>query len=205
MRVRAATPREAKHACLAFHYAKTYPCLEFKYSVFNDAGEWCGCVIFNRGANSHIGSEYGLMQGEVVELSRVALNGKQGHGFTTKAVMMCVRRLKRDKPFVRLIVSYADIDQDHAGTIYQAMNFVYAGDRNEGTVGPMVIHGRKMHKRSVGAKGWVQNLEWIRENVDPDASNFVTKGKRKYLLALDKKTRKRIEELAKPYPKKDRG
>ena len=38
---------------------------------------------------------------------------------------------------------------------------------------------------------------------DKNAYEYVTKGKRKYLMPMDKKMRKIVLPLAKPYPKND--
>jgi hypothetical protein len=48
-----------------------------------------------------------------------------------------------------------------------------------------------------------QTLEMVRRFFDPNATEFHTEGKRKYLMPLDKQMRKQIAPLAKPYPKTD--
>ena len=48
-----------------------------------------------------------------------------------------------------------------------------------------------------------QTLDAVRKYLDPNAAEFHTKGKRKYLMPMDKKMRKQIEPLRKPYPKND--
>lgn len=133
-------------------------------------------------------------------MERVALNGKQGHGNTSKAVAMTLKALKKRRPWLDLVVSYADIDQNHKGTLYQATNWVYTGIKNADSRGAFIVHGKKMHPKSCHSKGWKQSLLWIRENVDPDAEEFITKGKHKYLYPMNKATRKRIEILREDYP-----
>lgn len=125
MRIAKANKDSIKFACMKFHYAKAVPVNTCGYNVYNDKNEWCGVVLFGTGANNNIGTAYGLMQGQCVELVRVALNGKQEH--TSQAVAMCLKQLKVDCPLVRLVVSYADCDQSHLGTIYQATNWIYVG------------------------------------------------------------------------------
>ena len=72
-----ASKEAIRYACRYFHYAGHSPAGNvLGYSVFND-GVWCGVVTFGSGANNNIGKAYGLKQGEVCELTRVALNGKQ--------------------------------------------------------------------------------------------------------------------------------
>lgn len=203
MRIRKATFEAAKYACLNYHYAKAVPVCQYIYSVYNDKDEWCGVVIFGGGATPNIGMPYDKYQGQVVELERVALNGKQGHGNTSTAVALCIKALHREAPWIDLIVSYADLDQGHLGVLYQATNWVYVGLTNANQRGAFVVHGKKMHPKSVHSKGWKQSLLWLRENVDKDATEWITKGKHKYLYPMTKPMRKRIKILAVDYPKNE--
>lgn len=130
---------------------------------------------------------------------RVALNGKQP--CTSQCVGAALRKLHHDAPHIKIVVSYADVDQNHLGIIYQATNWIYLGKMNEDTIGAYIINGKKTHPKSIYSKGWVQNLEWLRKNVDPNAKEFVTKGKRKYIFVFDKKLRKQWQQKAIPYPK----
>ena len=66
-----ATPEAVRYACLNFHYAKVVPCAIYYYNVYNESGEWCGCILFGNGAmNFH--KLFCLNNGEVFELVRVA-------------------------------------------------------------------------------------------------------------------------------------
>lgn len=137
-----------RYACRYFHYAG-HPSAGnvLGYSIFND-GTWCGVVTFGSGANNNIGKAYGLKQGQVCELTRVALNGKQTA--TSQVVSMCLKRLKKDAPLVRLVVSYADVDQEHFGTIYQATNWIYVGTNMKNAKdGSWIIHGERVHGRRI--------------------------------------------------------
>ena len=138
------------------------------------------------------------------------MNGKQGEGRTSQAVALSLKMLKKHCPLVRLVVSFADCDQNHLGTIYQATNWIYTGCAGEdyGTAMPQyLIHGKPMHNRSVQQKLRKYhvpcNLDNARKYIDPKAELIASKGKRKYLFPMDKKMRKKIEHLAKPYPKTD--
>lgn len=203
MRLTIANSKAVKYACLHFHYAKCVPVNTIGFNVYNDADEWCGVILYGTGANNHIGSAYNLGIGEVVELVRVALNGKQGGGMTSRAVSMSLKLLKEKCPLVRLVVSYADCDQNHLGIIYQATNWIYVGVPAKNHC--YVIKGKKTHKKSLA---WIQekygvplSIESVRKYADRNATEFITKGKRKYLMPLDKQMRRKILPLAKPYPK----
>ena len=143
MRLEKASNKAIKYACLNFHYAKSIPVNVFGYSVFNEKNEWCGVILYGNGANNNIATQYRLKQGEVIELVRMALNGKQES--TSKALSISLKLIKKDVPLCKLIVSYADKDQNHIGTIYQATNWVYQCTVNENTIGAFIINGKKTH------------------------------------------------------------
>lgn len=153
MKLTIATQKAVRYACLNFHYAKAVPVSPLAYNVFNEKEEWCGVIIYSYGANNSIAMPYGLSQGEVVELVRVALNGKQE--CTSQAVAMSLKLLRKDAPNVRLVVSYADCDQSHLGTIYQATNWVYVGTMMQNSKdSSWVIKGKRYHGRIIS--------DWVR-------------------------------------------
>lgn len=198
--LRNASPKAIKYACLNFHYSKAIPSSSYSYNVYED-GQWCGVILFGYGATPNIGRPFGLVQGEIVELVRVALNGKQKT--TSQCVAMALHRLHEDAPQIRMVVSFADVDQNHLGIIYQATNWIYLGRQNEGERSAFIINGKKTHPRTIGSQGGVQSLKWIRENIDPNATEFFTQGKEKYVFVFDKKMRKRLLKDARPYPKRE--
>ena len=194
-----ATPKAVKYACLNFHYAKCVPSVSYGFNVYEN-NEWCGVVLFGLGATKNIASPFGLNQGEVLELVRVALNGKQST--TSQCVAAALKKLHQMNPLCKIVVSYADLDQEHAGTIYQATNWIYLGRMNEGNRGAFIINGKKTHPRTIGSMGGVQSIKWVRENLDANAEEFITKGKHKYIFVFDKRLRKEYQKQHLPYPKK---
>ena len=199
MKLTNATPQAIRYACHNFHYSGSVPTVQYGFNAYNDAGEWCGVICFGSGACPYIGAPYGLCQGEILELVRVALNGKQLA--TSQCVTAALKELRQQSPIVRMVISYADIDQGHTGTIYQATNWIYEGIKNAGDRSAFVIHGQKMHPKTVYSRGWRQSSEWLQENVDPCATMLRTKGKHKYIFCFDKHMRQKLKQLAKPYPK----
>jgi len=126
------------------------------------------------------------------------------------AVAMSLKELKKDCPLCRLVVSYADCDKNHLGTIYQATNWIYTGEVTGQRY--FVIKGKKTHQKTIYSHKvnidgkrikCPQTLEAVRRFFDKDAQEVHSLGKRKYLMPLDKKIRKQIEPLRQPYPKKD--
>lgn len=171
MRLTYATPKAIDYACKHFHYAKAVPVNTLGYNVYNDNGEWCGVVLFGSGANNKIGNEYSLNQGQVLELVRVALNGKQS--CTSQVVAASLKHLHQDCPLCRLVVSYADCDQSHLGTIYQATNWVYVGtmmkDQHDSS---WVVNGKRYHGRIIS--DWVRNRGGYRDLQEQSSSASTT-------------------------------
>jgi hypothetical protein len=106
-----------------------------------------------------------LFQGEVLELVRVSLNGRQK--VTSEAVTASLRMVRKDARNVKMIVSYADTEQGHLGTIYQATNWKYVGVSKGHAY--YVVNGKRLHSKTVTAKGWRQSEKWLRQNVDSSA------------------------------------
>lgn len=204
MRLTKATREAIKYACLHFHYAKCVPVNPLGYNVYNDKNEWCGVILYARGASKDAGKFLGLGGGEILELVRVALNGKQE--CTSQAVAKSLVLLKKDCPLCQVVVSYADCDQNHLGTIYQATNWIYIGETTKGEIHSYIVNGVKRHEKAlkemVIRAGYTSTLENMKKVLKTDnIIPCVTLGKRKYLMPLNKKMRKKILPLSKPYPK----
>ena len=202
MKLEIASYQAVKYACMVYHYAKAVPLSLCAFSVFNSKNEWCGVIVYSSGANQNLGKKFHLAQGEVCELVRVALNGKQES--TSKALSVSLKLLRKYNPLLKLVVSYADCDQEHTGVIYQATNWIYEGLTNNGsTATPRArLHGKDVHFRTIHSKGWKSNLEWLKKHIDPNATYVMTKGKHKYLYPLTKELMQVCRPLAKPYPAK---
>jgi hypothetical protein len=181
----------AKYAVEHWHYSQVLP-----YGTLVKIGAWenevfIGCVLFAWGANKNIGSPYGLEMTQVCELVRVALG--QHSTPTSKIVSLSIKMLKRQSPNLRLIVSYADTEQNHLGIIYQATNWIYTG-----TVKTTPFH--------------FVNRRWMKQRMASATLGSVKGTQRKagfdkikYLYPLDEAMRAQIEPLRKPYPKRGEG
>ena len=202
MILKKATYKAIKYACLKFHYAKSVPVNVFGYSVFNEDKEWCGVILFGTGANHNMGKPYKLTQGQIVELVRMALNGKQQS--TSKALSIALRLIRKDLPLCELVVSYADVDQNHEGIIYQATNWYYVGTSLQNKKdGSFIVNGIRVHGKTLfdSLKRYrvKRNLENVRTYLDKNAVEYITKGKIKYLYPLTKDMRSMCESIKKDY------
>jgi hypothetical protein len=199
LRVDWASHEAARFACLRWHYSRSMPAGKLVKVGVWEAGAFVGVVIFSRGANRHLLAPYGLDQTQGCELTRVALSTHRAP--VSRIVSIALKFLKRACPGMLLVVSYADADEGHHGGIYQAGNWIYEGLMGEGSRSAFVVHGRKMHPKSVHSKGVKQNLAAVRRHLDPNATEHHCGGKHKYLMPLDPVIRARVLSLHKPYPR----
>ena len=188
----------AKFAVEHWHYSKSVPAGKIvKFGAWED-GRFIGAVLYSLGANNNIGKPYGLKQTEICELTRVALTAHASP--VSQIVSATLRMLKEQSPGLRLIVSYADQNQGHNGSIYQAANWFYVGEIYA-ELG-ILLNGHVVHSRSVYSKYGKKNMDFLR-SIDPSVRYVQGKPKHKYLYPLDRAMRKQIAPLAKPYPKRE--
>jgi|TARA_Y100000310_G_scaffold161732_1_gene161659 hypothetical protein len=105
---------------------------------------------------------------------------------------------------IEVIVSYADLEQGHAGVIYKASNFIYLGQSGGGRV--LMVDGKKYHARSLNQKekpyGRELKRRWENKeghdwwDSEEDNMYFVdTKPKNIYVYYLNKKVKKKLLKL----------
>jgi hypothetical protein len=197
----------AKYACETWHYSRCVPNQKtVKVGVW-EGGRFAGCVLFGDGANPGMVQPYGLAAVQGCELVRVAL----GPHVTpvSRIVAIALRFLGRACPGIRLVVSFADPEHGHAGGIYQAGGWVYAGmtePADEYLVRGVRMHGRAL--RSTRSTHRLKSLparnimDWARQVLDPDIRRVPGSSKHRYLMPLDDDMRLKVRPLSKPYPKK---
>ena len=193
MILKKASKKANKYAIMNYHYSKRLPNIMVSYSIFNNKKEFCGIIAYGLGASPSIGKSYNLGQGEILELVRIALNGKQES--TSKALSISLKLINKDCPTAKLIVSYADKGQNHKGIIYQATNWFYVGQSKTSGL-EYFYKGRWTHSKTISD---LVRLKGLNRN---SLKNRKTSGKIKYLYPMTKETRKLCEKIKKPYLKK---
>ena len=186
----------AKYAVQHWHYSRSLPCSKTaRLGVWED-DKFIGTVVFAWGANRHLAGEYKLKMTECAELCRVALDD---HATPVSRILsIAVKMLKREMSGIRLIVSYADLNQGHQGKIYQASNWVFVSET--GHEAGIMLNGKLTHRRTINSKYGTSTIEWLHEHVDSSARRVEGKPKFKYLLPLDDEMAERIKPLSKSYP-----
>jgi hypothetical protein len=193
--------KAAKYAVEHWHYSGSMPTPPVvKYGVWEN-GRFIGAVLFSRGNSNNLGKPYQLNKDEVCELTRVALDF---HISTvTQIVAQAIKLLRMSSPGLRLIISFADPEENHTGVIYQAGNWIYSGQSSDDSKF-IDVNGRVWHSRQVSATGVKKQYgEYRRVPKISDCVRVDVKGKHRYLYPLDRALRRQITPLAQPYPKKE--
>lgn len=189
----------AKYAVEKWHYSRCIPKSKLvKIGVWENQ-KFIGVVIFGLGATSKLVSPYGLQQTEGCELVRVALSKHDTP--VSRIVSIAIRLLKKQSPGLRLIVSFADPEQNHHGGIYKAGGWIYAGKSS--CAQEFVVLGKRWHGRSLrnGKPKEMTTLEYAKK-LDPSFRVIMGSSKHRYLMPLDREMRTRISHLSRPYPKR---
>lgn len=185
------------YACRHWHYAGQVPAGRLMGLGVWEGERFVGVIVFGRGSTPNIGKPYGLEQGAVCELVRVALRDHVTPVSRMLAVGM--KLLKRRCPGLRLIISYAAAEEGHYGGIYQAGGWFYEGPMDSHR---FEVRGKIVHPRSLGSKYGRHDIEFLRKMVDPDVRVLRGLVRHKYLMPLDAGMQLVAEGKAKPYPKK---
>jgi len=128
------------------HYAHRIPPISYSFGLYDNNNILQGVCTFAKPMSWSLqigicGKKYSNI---VLELNRLVVN-QQKKNQTSYFVSKCLKLL----PKPSIIVSYADIAQNHHGYIYQATNFIYTG-----TSKPFkeycVVGMESMHSASIG-------------------------------------------------------
>lgn len=183
----------SKYACENYHYSKSMPAGRIiGYGVWQD-NEYYGAILFGLGSCYRIGKPFGLKQGEICELVRIAL--KPHRFFVSFVLMKAIKQLSEHSKKLKIIVSYADTRQGHLGKIYQATNWIYLGIIKNTGKKEYYYNGKWIHSRTYQKSKFYKSLKNIPYRIASD--------KYKYAYPLDKNIKKNLIKNKKEYPKKN--
>lgn len=158
-----ATHEAALYACKKWHYSKCLPAGKtVKFGVWEN-NIFIGVVVFSMGPSPNIAKTFSVPTEQLSELSRIALNRHKTE--VTKIVSISIKLFRKFCPGNLIIVSYADQNMGHAGTIYKAGAWKYCGE-----YGPKVrwvfhsgkpIHERNMRQRVLDGKNTIDQFRKI--------------------------------------------
>ena len=119
--------KASKYAVMNWHYSKKMPVGKIvKIGVWENY-RFIGAILFSHLVGVRAAQSLNMTNFEVCELVRVALDKHKTP--TTRIMAVAVKMLKTQSPDLGCIVSFADPSEGHLGTIYQAGNWLYLGQR----------------------------------------------------------------------------
>lgn len=191
----------ARQIVSMYHYSgKSTQNSQIHFGVFiNNSLQ--GCLQFGPSIDKRrLGQNLGIGMNEFLELNRMALSDKLPKNSESRAISICLRILKKQYPFLKLIVSFADACQCGDGTIYRASGFklhsykknnsLFINEDNEVDF----KHGTKKYKTI--AKKALDN------KIDPESRKYISSVKKlkplegyqmKYVYFFDKELEKQFK------------
>jgi len=131
--VRLITKPDADRVVKKLHYSgKVTSNSQINFGVFHN-NVLLGAAQFGPSIDKRrMGQSLGIGMNESLELNRLAIDDKLGKNAESRVLGICLRMIKKQYPFIRCIISFADACQCGDGTIYRASNFkLHSFKRND--------------------------------------------------------------------------
>jgi len=110
-----------KNLFLAYHYLKSMPAgIMAVYGLFDEHNFRClGACVFTNGRIQY--------DGVFLEFSRLWITDELGKNIESYFVSRCLKALQNKYTTYKGVVTWADCNIGHSGTVYKALNFAYDG------------------------------------------------------------------------------
>lgn len=126
LRLRTVPMRVAKLVYEWWHYLGTTPFMGAVHYGVYFGEQLVGCLSYGQVNAPVLEGVYDYeTQTEWLELKRFALMDSLPKNSESRVLSVSLKLLRKDFPSIKGVVTYADIGQNHKGTIYKASNFEY--------------------------------------------------------------------------------
>ena len=190
--VKEITRKEAGNYFLYGHYLKKWPRISFLFGLFRN-GTLVGAISYGTPSSPAARASVAghCNSSMVLELNRLFLE----NNLKNEASFLISRSIKL-LPKPRIIISYADNDQGHEGTIYKAANF-RKGGQSEGYHYDWVVEGKEHLHQSTLFREFRHSKTKL-EDMKKKYGDLLTRKKRSpksrfYLIHCAPRDKKRIE------------
>ena len=220
----------AKKMVVKYHYSKLWTKCSVALGLFIDTGKehsffdeqeekMIGVIVYGdpigRLTGQSISDE--IERTEVLELTRLFIYDGYGSNIERWFISQSFNWLRKNKPEIKALISYASPVEGHSGTIYQATNWIYQGNNNRWNDGwifkfdeetrlPWTLSDRWIHGRTIFPYYKTNDPHKIAEQVDKPfwIRKELQKHRYVYILAKKKDKKKILRTLKHetlPYPK----
>ena len=138
--IRQIDKRTAKSMIVKHHYSKLWTKCSVALGLFHLTGnehsffdeleeKMIGVCVFGDPVGRASGESISELidRTEVFELTRLFIHDGYGSNIESWFISQSMNWLRKNRPEIKALVSYADPKQNHPGTIYQATNWMYQG------------------------------------------------------------------------------
>lgn len=201
------------------HYSHKWSLCQVAYGIFykdsdsspffeNANEKLIGCVVYGQPVGRSAAESISTLIkiDEVFELTRLFIHDGYGKNIESYAISESLRQVKKDFPQLKAIISYADGEQGHKGTIYQATNFYYQGNSalalmpnySVSLIGPPY---KWIHSRTVQSTYGSHNIEHLKKTIGHTFWRKKESTKHRYVYLLGSKSEKRkvLKKLKHPF------
>jgi hypothetical protein len=215
----------AKGLIVKNHYSHKWTMCSYALGVFlknqknemfeENVDDLIGCVVYGGpvGRSSAMSICDNVSIQEVIELTRLWIKDGVGKNIESYVISQSLKWLKNNTN-IKIILSYADDEQGHLGTIYQATNFLFTGRNSDTNLMPnysISLSGPEtgykwIHSRTVSATYGSHNVEHLKKCIGHTfyRKKEASKLRYIYIIAKDKDKRlilKNLKHKSVPYPK----
>lgn len=214
----------AEQMIIKNHYTHKWSLCKIAYGIFYKTNkqsqffeveeeELIGCVVFGqpvgRSAAKSISSIINIH--EVFELTRLFIFDGFGRNIESYSLSKALNLLKEDYPQIKVVITYADGEQGHKGTIYQACNFHYQGNSSlclmpNFSISLVSYPYKWIHSRTVFSMYGSHNIEHLKKKIGHAFWRKKESTKHRYVYFIGNKKENRLilnnlKHQFKPYPK----
>jgi len=164
------------------HYSHTIPAACDYVFRLDYYGKLAGACVFGA-VIGNAGSRYpGIRPDEQRELVRLVLLDEVPRNSESRFIGWCLRWLRRYTK-LRLIISFADPEHGHTGTVYKASNWTYDGLQKPQRA-RMIVDEIERHPRSLHRTHGTSSVPKLRTNHDVQLRD--RESKHRYLYFIDR-------------------
>ena len=220
--IRPVTKNRAKKMVIKYHYSKLWTKCSVALGLFHQTGnehaffdepeeKMVGVIVYGdpigRLTGQSISDE--IERTEVLELTRLFIHDGYGSNIESWFISQSFKWLRRFRPNIKALISYASPVEGHSGTIYQATNWIYQGNNNrwnDGWLFKFKPDGRWKHGRTIfpyynsndpkEIQKKVTEPFWIRKEQQKHRYVYILAGKRDKKNILNT-----LKHETLPYPK----
>jgi hypothetical protein len=192
-----------RQICKEKHYLHRVPNIVASYGLYREE-LLMGVITFGMPPSPYLmkicGEEY---KSNVLELNRLWCFDESPRNSESFLISQGIKLLKKDKPDIKILVSFSDTRQGHLGYIYQATNWYFTGWSIPGG-GSIVIDGKEYHPKNLNNKYGTSDLNKLKKILGTENIHYRPRSKKcRYVKFIsDKRENKKLAQLCK-YPIQD--